>query len=298
MAASSECYRPATIAVSFFIGSTPFSRTFLSAHSLLGGLYEHDDPSAIPIEVHHQQGPFAGTLEDCPRLRRLLHCLLTGSGYAPLASRMRALEEAARQQWNLTDGEEIPSFFDLADNFFCFACHQLAEPPSPPSPSLDDAIPNEMCSASRDAFRFILEGAAGDREMSKLYSGPLLRGIVNSMAVQFVPQISTFKFTLFSTHDTTIAHLHSALQTEKYYWPPYASSLLVELWVAEQPAGSSQDPEDLAYVRLIYNGDTVRLPWCRSEAAADGALCSYRAFLYFANQVIPTDYDAECHVAY
>jgi len=54
-----------------------------------------------------------------------------------------------------------------------------------------------------------------------------------------------------------------ALQVDTMRWPPYASMMLLELY----------DISGEHYMRIIYNGEVLELPFCGSKA-----LCSYAAF--------------------
>ena len=109
--------------------------------------------------------------------------------------------------------------------------------------------------------------------------------------------------------DDTIAGLLSAVQAQDWSWPPYASNMLWELWedtqstsaehslnlhsaaakeappvAATAPAGKSN-----LFVRILYNGLTLKLPWCTLSN------CPLEEFVeWMQNSAVPEDLLAEC----
>lgn len=248
------------------VRSTHFSRTLHSAKALLSGLY----PSipSIPVEVEAGGPILTEHRSDCPRLRQLLRTHQDKSVYRHFRRQMRNLQ-----------GPSAISFFHLADNYFCMACRGASEG-------------NEYCRVSREAFRFLIVEGAADREMAKLQAGALIGGIVSATTAAAFNDTRTFN--ILAAHDSTIAYLHGAFQTGQYEWPPYAANLLVEVWRKEEstpPDWNTQLPDPSIYIRIIYNGIYLVLPWCQEE---DSLYCPLAHFLQFISSVIPTNMPSEC----
>lgn len=82
------------------------------------------------------------------------------------------------------------------------------------------------------------------------------------------------KLSVFSGHDTVIAPVLAALGVyteELCVWPPYASSIVFELWQdskgAAPAAPSESSYKKISFVRVIYNGKDVSsaIPACKAE---------------------------------
>jgi len=76
------------------------------------------------------------------------------------------------------------------------------------------------------------------------------------------------KLVLYSAHDTTVLPLAVALGAAPADWPPYASSIVIEVWESVPGDGESGDMPGHArakgqiYVRAILNGHVLRLRDC------------------------------------
>lgn len=101
-----------------------------------------------------------------------------------------------------------------------------------------------------------------------------------------VPDAKSKQIFLYSAHDDSIGVLLGALQTQDYRWPPYASNLIFELW-------RKSDGEH--YVRVLYNGVALQLPFCTFENDAGTGACL--AELFISNlrmSAVPEDWAKEC----
>ena len=63
--------------------------------------------------------------------------------------------------------------------------------------------------------------------------------------------INEKKFTLLSSHDTTLSSILVMLGLKFEYVPPYASHLAIEFW---------KDLNEKVFIRFIYNGDVLNVP--------------------------------------
>ncbi|KAJ3261649.1 hypothetical protein HDU77_000763 [Chytriomyces hyalinus] len=121
------------------------------------------------------------------------------------------------------------------------------------------------------------------------------------------PILKDLKLAVFSGHDTTIAPLIASLGAYRGYvaeiWPPFGSHVVFEV-VEHVPSSltskldSSQQPSiDNHYVRVRYNSDPLKLPFCQgrgSHFSEDPSLCRMDVFLKAVGKLVPGDYDAEC----
>ena len=108
------------------------------------------------------------------------------------------------------------------------------------------------------------------------------------------------RFLLYSGHDTTckaivtgvvcslplsvlytVMPILVALQVDTMQWPAYASMMLIELY----------DVTGKFYVRIVYNGQVLKLPFCNSET-----LCDFSTFSGHMKSVTPSDPALQCQV--
>ncbi|KAG5175195.1 histidine phosphatase superfamily [Tribonema minus] len=148
----------------------------------------------------------------------------------------------------------------------------------------------ELYEAASWEFRYRFGGTHLRHVVARLGSGALVGQLLENMQAA---TSSTFDakvaspagkdgvFFLYSGHDDTIGGLLSALQVAGWNWPPYASNLIWELWRDD----SSSQP----FVRVIYNGKVLELPFC-SQATCP--LQEFRSWLLA--HVVPSDMLAEC----
>ncbi|PJF18156.1 hypothetical protein PSACC_01997 [Paramicrosporidium saccamoebae] len=238
---------------------THFSRTFQSARSFLRGLYPVN-ADVIPVEVQHTVPILVENRQDCPRLTQLVKRHQSNALYKHLQQEMQRLQQQMHTSM---------SFFNLADNHFCRKCHDRV---------VED---EEICRVSRDAFRFLLQHSAQDRELAKLQTGSTISALLAQLT-------TSDSMDIFAAHDSTIAYLHSSLQTGHYEWPPYAANMLFEVW--QQTESVPADSESPSFVRVLYNGKTIALPWCQS----DQQLCPLHIFVQFLSTLVPTNFRSEC----
>lgn len=134
-------------------------------------------------------------------------------------------------------------------------------------------LPNEFFDpkAREIMDRILMEeeysGYHENREYRRLGIGPILGEVVQSMvnsAAKTGRRNRRFKLWLYGTHDSTLAAALTSLKAEEWGgdWPPYTSSLAIELFKrCHDPEGSFDDLRT-HYVRLRYNGSPIKIPGC------------------------------------
>lgn len=113
-------------------------------------------------------------------------------------------------------GHFVPAgsaFFELADQFYCQACHG----------EKIGALGEEVCRLSRYAWELTRAAYARNPLHSRLRISTLVEEIVLVLG-----QGARGILTVLGAHDTTLARLLTALESSIHAWPPYASSLLIE----------------------------------------------------------------------
>ena len=94
-------------------------------------------------------------------------------------------------------------------------------------------------------------------------------------------EMASKKIVYYSAHDSTIGAVLGAFNLTQWRWPPYASNILIEMW---KPEDNSEH-----FVRFIYNGELVHLPFAESTE------CSLSKFIQYISILIPENLLAECH---
>jgi acid phosphatase len=124
---------------------------------------------------------------------------------------------------------------------------------------------------------------------------------------------SPLRLAVYSAHDTSLAGILCALDAFDKRWPPFTSHLTFELlrrkrrtwwWSLSPrtgpggPVGGGGDGEH--FVRLRYNGHTVRLPAClgpeKHWPGSQGEICTLKAFADATRRVSITqeEWEREC----
>eukprot|EP00172_Hildenbrandia_rubra_P002898 Plantae.Rhodophyta-Hildenbrandia_rubra.ctg4130.p2 GENE.Plantae.Rhodophyta-Hildenbrandia_rubra.ctg4130~~Plantae.Rhodophyta-Hildenbrandia_rubra.ctg4130.p2 ORF type:complete len:446 (-),score=83.45 Plantae.Rhodophyta-Hildenbrandia_rubra.ctg4130:698-2035(-) len=95
-----------------------------------------------------------------------------------------------------------------------------------------------------------------DPEVLRLASGPLLQEVLRHLE-----ENRKHKLLLFSGHDATLIPLLAILDHSKLEeWPPFASSIIFEVY--EQANGSGE-----SYIRVLYNGEALTMKNCPKGGA-------------------------------
>jgi hypothetical protein len=103
-----------------------------------------------------------------------------------------------------------------------------------------------------DEFIYFSEGTD---EGKNLGCSVFLETVANDL-ISFIDETSTTKFYFYSAHDTTVAAILAGLRAPVHYLqPPFASTLLFELW----DQGTSKPDYR---VTIIYDGVPIAIPGC------------------------------------
>ncbi|KAA8643872.1 uncharacterized protein ATNIH1004_010647 [Aspergillus tanneri] len=238
----------------------------------------------------------------CPRLRHLLGEFLArtakkvgGGGMEPVPE-LSKLNNLAPAAMGLKKGiylDSQPNIADLRDSIAAaMAAPSVRASVPPPFRDQDIRLTLQRIAAEQEHIGF-----ADSAEVCRLGVGPLLTEIVDRMAMKVGESCreeavhkahnnSHPRIALFGCHDTTIGMILTSLgimRAPAWHWPPFTSSLTVELFKScEACQGGAIDkdreisdgdqqgmsrkqkqPHSLFFVRLHYNGRSIRVPACK-----------------------------------
>lgn len=152
-----------------------------------------------------------------------------------------------------------------------------------PCNSSGHCVASERARAVIDFYNYDSSKYLAAPEAGKLSGGYLMRYIYNRFAARAFNSTGPL-YTHISAHDSTLTTALSALRYDMDGLPPYASTIVFELW--KTSAG-------LHAVRALYNTVPIAPPEC----AANSTLCpldNYRRMI--ENRLTVEDYDSECAV--
>eukprot|EP00049_Salpingoeca_infusionum_P010401 m.177800 g.177800 ORF g.177800 m.177800 type:complete len:481 (+) comp14636_c0_seq1:76-1518(+) len=128
----------------------------------------------------------------------------------------------------------------------------------------------------------------------RLSGGPLLNEMIGQMYSRLSDQ-TKFRVLLYSAHDTTVAALLEALNTNHWraHQPPYASAVLVELYREEA------NPSPQYFVQVTYKNESAVTAWNHTGhvllvPGCNTTMCPLQRFADVVYDVLPTDWNLEC----
>ncbi|KAF9198906.1 Acid phosphatase-like protein 2 [Haplosporangium sp. Z 27] len=268
------------------IRSTDIWRTKQSAENLMAGLYgveRHSQSSpppvlqihTLPVEIDYLT-PNTGA---CPRLSQFRVAVEKSS---PVLKKLREDNVDFNNELIEILGEEKP-WSGYMDTIMPRVCHGMKLQCRQGQGGVDKCITPEIVNRIlKNVFVVTTEiyrDGKGVFDVLQLGIGSLANDIKqNLLAAKANGKI---RFSFYSGHDTTISPLIGLLDAMDQRWPPYASSLLIELW--KSPAGDH-------YVRVIYNGEILptKSRWCDLE------WCHLEDFISYLDRFIVDDMTTAC----
>lgn len=265
-----------------YVRSTNMPRTTESAMQVCKGLLESEAGSSyrptIFVRNGHQESLLPNTYS-CPTLQRLdAHfsrqaARLLNPWLAtldPVLSPHLSQDGATKLR---VDGH--PRLSGVLDSLRCAKAHSMGVPEVlRENGELVDGLEGAVC---REWFGGYAAGRGerekdsdeGDVERSKVFRrlamGPLLRDLQGHLDAQAADASTKppLRMGIYATHDTTLAGMLATLDVYGgRRWPAFTASVGVELWKEPTKQAATTPKQPQHYVRLLYDGRPVRMPWC------------------------------------
>uniref|UniRef100_A0A672TMH0 acid phosphatase n=1 Tax=Strigops habroptila TaxID=2489341 RepID=A0A672TMH0_STRHB len=264
----------------FYIQSTDYDRTIMSAQSYLSGLFPPTssqiwNPELLwqPIPVHILQKSTDRRLNfplpDCPRFDELQNETQASS---ELQSRMQPYMVRQRKQ-NLRRKEK--------PHDFVFLSHQGIHNFTLPVWATKDVI-NKMEKLAELSL-LSLFGLYKTEEKSRLQGGVLVNIILNSIR-QAANSSKQRKMEVYSAHDTTVGALQIALNIFNGKLPPYAACQFFELY---------QESSGQYSIEMHYRNDSSKAPYLLTLPGCTSS-CPLEKFAELVSPVITENWPKEC----
>jgi hypothetical protein len=246
---------------SFSLRSDDEPRTVLSGQALLAGMYpQHGHHQSSPAEwmvMDHVRENMFPNFHVCPRLNRAVK---QAKAHPEFKKHWKKVHLPLKRKLSRLLGKDV-HIGHIRDCLLTHICHKQAVPKQ-----LLPLVP-EINAEYNKHYDLVA------KHTKKWAGGPLV-GEVTSKLREAVKGAATEKFLLFSGHDTgPILPMLHAFGVADGHWPPYASSITIELYE------SSSKKQHV--VRFVYNGKALTIPGCGST------LCPWKKFEAIAAKVTP-----------
>jgi len=254
----------------FYVRTTNYQRTRLSAQGLIEGLYpiNMSVPNCTEYTIHfitgdtEQENMYINS-EFCPKLS-VIESEVKNSAEVEEYERMVS-DPLLKKLGDVFVWRKAMSIDRIFDCFETHACHKL-EFPEKMSPDLFSQVKATLLWFTKTINNAQLQNYT----YSQIAIASFLKDILNSLE-SVHSGTSPVKFSLYSGHDSTIHPLLMAYQVWDGKWPSYAS--LVQIEMLYNDSGE--------FVRLIYNNEVLRLPECEYMD-----LCPYEKFREMTMKII------------
>lgn len=271
--------------------STVFPRTYQSANAFLYGFLSDYD---VKVKIQRARTDF------CSEKNSGLSCHCPGLGkYSKPQRTMRKMNKSTLQTISKfkqkigsildLNTKDIKSLTHMFDSLMVRVCHELPLPCNKARNScIDQKLINTLWSLVGTDLKHHYQYNENHLITQHIKFHPLLVEMYFRMK-NVTRQSSNSKFVLYSGHDITLTPFLMLLGIFDGKWPPYASTLILELY-------SKKEKLKVHYfLKIIYNGidRTKDLKFCRGLD-----MCKFKYFEQFVNTHLEnlglSDYDSEC----
>ncbi|KAJ3151612.1 hypothetical protein HDU86_006031 [Geranomyces michiganensis] len=293
-----------------YLRSTDYARTIESLQYLVHGLFPPGAPAAPPLTLHVRNAESESMYpqHNCSELNRLsneFRARMRDTHAAETAACMAKMKHLGVDV-SSTSLMQVHAIYDIAA---CMRGGSIAMP--------EGVGEKEFEELERITTKQWIGLYENDERMQSLGVGRLLGDLKEKMMEVVNKDPGAVKLAVFSAHDTTIGPLLCALKAWDHQYPDFASMVNLELfeetprapwrwsswqwpWAkAKQPTKeeSSQPEKGNHYVRALYNGTPLALPFCAAKndhRASDATLCTLEAFMKRVDELVPEAYEKQC----
>ncbi|KAG9311769.1 phosphoglycerate mutase-like protein [Chiua virens] len=288
-----------------YFRSTNVPRTIESLEHIVHGLYPQTQCAAgvIPsILVRNKVDEnIVSNILSCPQLG-FLELAFAKAAAARWNSQLQTLDGKLSKYINgkpiRVDGS--PRASGILDTVRSAAAHGIKVPDEFWDPKVIDLIE----SAVADEW-FTIKTEQGRR----LGMGRLLAEMSTKMQTKVARgDKDPLKVLVYSTHDSTLAALCGTFDVFDEKWPPFTSSMTLELFKKAGPEKGSKLQSLLGglwdtrsreehYIRMRYKNRNLVLPLCAKEGdhlPGSPEFCAFSVFKRRVKELTPTDWNAEC----
>ncbi|XP_048807271.1 prostatic acid phosphatase-like isoform X2 [Lagopus muta] len=276
----------------FYIQSTDYDRTIMSAQSYLSGLFPPTssqiwNPELLwqPIPVHvvtkSTDRKLLFPLRGCPRFDELQNETQTSSEFqSRIQPYMDFLQTMAVNTGLELNNLKILDNFQLWNTYDTLYCESIHNYSLPVWATKDTVGKMEKLA---ELALLSLFGVYKTEEKSRLQGGVLVNIILNSIK-QATNSSKERKMEVYSAHDTTIGAIQIALNIFNGKLPPYAACQFFELY---------QDNSGRYSIEMHYRNDSsvdpylLTLPGCTSS-------CPLEKFAELVSPIITENWSKEC----
>jgi len=248
----------------FYLRTTHYQRTKLSAKALMEGLYpiKNTDPNYVQNTIDfitrdsEQENMMDNSLL-CPILDILEEDVKNSEEVMEFQKTVN--DPLLKELVDIFGWSTEKSILNVFDCFQTHACHGMKFP---------DQMSTDFYNKVRDNLIWLTKATNTAQRQNYTYAqiaiASFLQDILDLLH-SVHSNTSSVKFALYSGHDTTLLPLLISYDIWDGQWPSYASLLRIELL---------SDPQNgKNFVRLVYNNECLRLPGCEYRE-----LCPYEEF--------------------
>ncbi|KAJ3079986.1 hypothetical protein HK102_003388, partial [Quaeritorhiza haematococci] len=252
-----------------YVRSTDVWRTQLSAISYLTGFYPQSSTSNQKINIYTYPKPVESLIpnwEMCPRGSQLESTAFQTAAWKNHQAALLPLKKQIDPIIGLdsTSWTQIDRYFDTFRARHCTGHHLPCK-----KGDHTQCVTEEMVKQIEDAAQwetvFLHKEWNKAMELNKLKIGAWFTEMKSNMVDALEGNLGK-KYMHYSAHDSSVSAALGALMADDLRWPPYASSLIFELWKRH---------DGTPFVRIIYNG--AYLP----SSVCDFSNCPLDKFLHF-----------------
>lgn len=159
-----------------------------------------------------------------------------------------------------SQGNDLPKFNRIVDIFYTRICHELGIPLGPNGKAIPGHVVKEFLDMS-SRYHYIKHSAP----LAELQALSLFSLIAKHALLSIRNEKEQKKVILYSGHDSMIHPFLQVIDQKFQDWPPYASRIVIEIYLTDGTKNDDPDIISKTYYRIIYNGVPLKtIKFCYS----------------------------------